>query len=51
MPSPQSGPLCCAGSRRQIPTTDEIERVREAKNRWEAISRELAALSERMTRV
>jgi hypothetical protein len=33
------------------PTADEIDRVREAKSRWEAISRELAALSERMTRV
>jgi len=33
------------------PTAEEIERVREAKKRWEAIARELATLSERMTRV
>ena len=32
------------------PTVDELDRVRAAKSRWEAISRELAELSERMTR-
>jgi len=32
------------------PSADEIDRVRDAKQRWEQIARELAALSERMTR-
>jgi hypothetical protein len=38
------------GHQEASPTPDELTLVREAKQRWEAISRELAELAERMTR-
>ena len=37
------------GQQEASPTPEELERAREAKKRWEAIARELAELSERMT--
>lgn len=39
------------GHQDATPTADEMDQVRSAKKRWEAITRELATLSERMTRV
>lgn len=39
------------GHQEANPTADELDQVRQSKKRWEAICRELAALSERMTRV
>ena len=39
------------GHQEASPTAEELDRMREAKKRWEAICRDLAALSERMTRV
>ncbi len=37
------------GHQEATPTMEDLNRVQEAKSRWEAISRELAELSERMT--
>ena len=39
------------GHQEASPTMEDLDRVHEAKQRWEAISRELAELSERMTRI
>lgn len=39
------------GHQDATPSADEMDQVRAAKKRWEAITRELATLSERMTRV